>query len=73
MTLMMILTIVLGWGGDNGRMRLECYVTKKNPVSLKGRVYHVVVRPVLFYGVECWPVNKTQVQRLTVTEMRMIW
>ena len=45
---------------------------KKIPLRLKGRVYRMVVRPALLYGAECWPVKKTQVQRLMVAEMRMI-
>jgi len=32
----------------------------------------MVVRLALIDGVECWPVKKTQVQRLMVVEMRMI-
>ena len=32
----------------------------------------MVVRPTLLYGAECWPIKKTQVQRLMVAEMRMI-
>ena len=28
--------------------------------------------PALLYGAECWPIKKTQVQRLMVAEMRMI-
>jgi len=45
---------------------------KKIPLRLKGRVHRMVVRPTLLYGVECWPIKKTQVQRLMVAEMRMI-
>ena len=45
---------------------------KKIPLRLKGRVYQMVVRPALLYGVECWPIKKTQVQRLMVDETRMI-
>jgi len=45
---------------------------KKIPLRLKGRVYRMVVRPALLYGVECWPIKKTQVQRMMVAEMRMI-
>jgi len=41
-------------------------------LRLKGRVYCIVVRPVLLYGVECWPIKKSQVQRMKVAEMRMI-
>jgi len=42
------------------------------PVGLKNKVYHMVVRPAVLYGSECWPIKKTQVQRLMVAEMRMI-
>ena len=45
---------------------------KKIPFRLKGRVYRMVVRLALLYGAECWPIKKTQVQRLMVVEMRMI-
>ena len=46
---------------------------KETPSRLKGRVYRMVVRLVLLYEVECWSIKKTQVQRLMVAEMRMIW
>jgi len=45
---------------------------KKIPFRLKERVYRMVVRLALLYGAECWPIKKTQVQRLTVAEIRMI-
>ena len=32
----------------------------------------MVVRPALLYGVKCWPIKKSQVQRLKVAEMRVI-
>ena len=32
----------------------------------------MVVRPTILYGSECWPLKKTQVQRLMVAEMKMI-
>ena len=44
----------------------------KVPVSLKGRIYHMVIRPALIYKIEYCPVKKTQVQRLMVADMRMI-
>ena len=31
-----------------------------------------LVRPALMYGFECWPIKRTQVQRLIVLVMRMI-
>jgi len=46
---------------------------KKIPLRLKEKVYHMVVRPALLYRAECWPVKKTQTQRLMVVEMKMIW
>ena len=45
---------------------------KRMPVGLKGKVYRMVVKPVVLYGSECWPIKKTQVQRLMAVEMRMI-
>ena len=45
---------------------------KRMSVRLKGKVYHTVVRPAILYGSKCWPIKKTQVQRLMVSEMRMI-
>ena len=45
---------------------------KRVPVGLKDKVYRMVVRPTVLYGSECWPLKRTQVQRLTVAEMRMI-
>ncbi|KAG5595785.1 hypothetical protein H5410_037017 [Solanum commersonii] len=44
---------------------------KKEPPKLKGKVYKVVVRPTMLYGAECWPVKKSHVQKIKVTEMRM--
>jgi len=32
----------------------------------------MVVRPVLLYGAKCWPIKKSQVQRMKVAEMRVI-
>ena len=44
----------------------------KIPFRLKGRVYRMVIRPILLYGAERWSIKKIQVQRLMVAEMRMI-
>lgn len=45
---------------------------KRMPVGLKDKVYCMVVRPAILYGLECWPIKKTQIQRLMVTKMKMI-
>nr|XP_016515887.1 PREDICTED: uncharacterized protein LOC107832536 [Nicotiana tabacum] len=41
-------------------------------VCLKGKFYKAVVRPAMLYGVECWPVKNSHVQRMKVAEMRML-
>ena len=45
---------------------------KRMSVGLKGRVYRMVVRPTVIYGSKCWPIKKTQVQRLMVAEIKII-
>ena len=45
---------------------------KRMLVRLKGKVYRMVVKPAVLYGAECWPMKKTQVQKLMVAEIRMI-
>ena len=45
---------------------------KKIPPKLKGKFYRLVVRPSLLYGVECWPIKKTHVQKMHVAEMRIL-
>ena len=48
------------------------FCDKRMPIRLKGEVYRTVVRPAILYGSECWPIKKTQVQRLRDVEMRKI-
>jgi len=45
---------------------------KRMPVRIKGKVYRTVIRPAILYCSECWPIKKTQVQKLRFVEMRMI-
>ncbi|PZC79938.1 hypothetical protein B5X24_HaOG215620 [Helicoverpa armigera] len=44
----------------------------KMPVKLKGQVYKSIIRPVLLYGSEAWPVLERHKQELRVTEMKML-
>ncbi|XP_047984428.1 uncharacterized protein LOC125224952 [Leguminivora glycinivorella] len=44
----------------------------KMPVKLKGQVYKSIIRPVLLYGSEAWPVLERHKQLLRVTEMNML-
>ena len=39
---------------------------------VRGKVYASVVRPVLLYGAECWPVTKKQEHMMGVAEMKML-
>nr|GEW99113.1 hypothetical protein [Tanacetum cinerariifolium] len=44
---------------------------KSVPLKLKEIFYRVAIRPTMLYGLECWPVIKTQANR-EVVEMRML-
>ncbi|CAG4989170.1 unnamed protein product [Parnassius apollo] len=44
----------------------------KMPVKLKGQVYKTIIRPVLTYGSEAWPVLERHRQLLHVTEMNVL-
>ena len=39
---------------------------------MKGTFYRVVIRPVLLYGTEYWPVKKIDEQKMVVAEMKML-
>ncbi|XP_063616952.1 uncharacterized protein LOC134790099 [Cydia splendana] len=45
---------------------------RRIPLRLKGLVYKCIIRPVLLYGAETWPVLGRHVQELSVTEMKML-
>jgi len=61
--------IRVGWQKWRNASGVLC--DKKIPLRLKGRVYHMVLRSALLYGVKCWSIKKTQIQKLMVAEMRM--
>lgn len=42
------------------------------PLKIKGKFYRVVVRPIFMYEAKCWHINKVQVQKIMVVEMRTI-
>jgi len=62
--------VKIGWQKWKNASGVLC--DKKITLRLKGRVYHMIVRPTLLYGAECWPIKKSQLQRMRVAEMRMI-
>ena len=52
--------------------RLGVLCDKKVPLKLKGKFYRVAVRPTMLYGTECWLVKNSHIQKLKITEMRML-
>ncbi|KAL6856119.1 hypothetical protein ACP4OV_018921 [Aristida adscensionis] len=45
---------------------------KRVPQKLKGKFYRTAIRPVMLYGVECWPTKRRHVQQLSVAKMRVL-
>ena len=48
--------IRVGWKKWKSASGVLC--DKRVPLGLKGKVYRMVVRPVVLYGSECWPLKK---------------
>lgn len=44
----------------------------KISARVKGKVFKSVVRPIILYGAETWPIRKAQENKLEVAEMRML-
>ena len=42
------------------------------PARVKGKVYSLVVRPAMVYGLETTAITKKQVEEMEVTEMKML-
>ncbi|KAL6530710.1 hypothetical protein OROGR_014570 [Orobanche gracilis] len=42
------------------------------PHRLEGKFYRTTIRPTLLYGTECWAVKQCHVQKMNVTELRML-
>ncbi|KAF3638603.1 ATP-dependent 6-phosphofructokinase 4, chloroplastic [Capsicum annuum] len=53
------------------RLALRVLCDKKVSPKLKGKFYKVTVRSTMLYGVECWPVKNSHIQKLKVAERRM--
>ncbi|KAM3375418.1 hypothetical protein P3S68_014132 [Capsicum galapagoense] len=54
------------------RFASEILCNKKVSPKLKGKFYRVAVRSDILYGAECWPMKNFHIQKLKVTEMRML-
>ena len=57
---------------SNWRKTSGVICDRKISARIKGKVYKTVVRPVMLYGAETWPLKKTQERKLDVAEMRML-
>ncbi|PHU27172.1 hypothetical protein BC332_05504 [Capsicum chinense] len=66
------LTHRIGAGWLKWRLASGVLCDKKVPPKLKGKFYRVAVRPTMLYGIECWPVTNSHIQKLKVAEMRML-
>ena len=59
-----------GWNGWRKVSGVIC--DRRLPVRVKGKVYNLVVRPAMVYGLETVVVTKKQVEEMEVTEMKML-
>ena len=59
-----------GWGAWKRIKGVMCDKTVTD--KLKGRLYKVIVRPALLYGMETVAVTKTQEKRMEVAEMKKL-
>ena len=59
-----------GWNG--WRRVLEVICDRRLPARVKGKVYSLVVRPAMVYGLETVAVTKKQVKEMEVAEMKML-
>ncbi|XP_019263293.1 PREDICTED: uncharacterized protein LOC109241039 [Nicotiana attenuata] len=62
----------IGAGWMRWRLASGVLCNKNVPPRLKSKFYRVVVRLAMLYGVECWPVKKSHVQKMSVAEMSML-
>jgi len=60
----------IGRAWDKWRQLTVILCDQKVPKRLKVLIYKTVIRPVLLYGAETWPV--TTLRRVSVCEMRML-
>ena len=58
-----------GWNGWRKVSGVIC--DRRLPVRVKGKVYSLMMRPVMVYGLETVAVTKKQVKEMEVVEMKM--
>ena len=59
-----------GWNGWRRVSGVIC--DRRLPARVKGKVYSLVVRPAMVYGLETVAVTKKQVEEMEVAEMKML-
>ena len=59
-----------GWNGWRKVLGVIC--DRRLPARVKGKVYSLVVRPAMVYGLETVAVTKKQVKEMEVAEMKML-
>ena len=59
-----------GWNGWRRVSGVIC--DRRLPARVKGKVYSLVVRPAMVYGLETVAVTKKQVEEIEVAEMKML-
>ncbi|CAH9056356.1 unnamed protein product [Cuscuta europaea] len=62
--------IIAGWMKWKSASGFLC--DRGMPTKLKGKFYRTAIRSALMYGVECWAVKQCHIQKMSVTEMRML-
>ncbi|XP_070003743.1 uncharacterized protein [Nicotiana sylvestris] len=62
----------IGVGWMKWRLASGVLCDKKVPQILKVKFNRVVVRSVMLYGAECWPVKNSHIQKMKVAKMRML-
>lgn len=65
-------TYHIGVGWLKWRLASGVLCAKKVTPKLKGKFYRVAVHPAMLYGVECWQVKASHIQKLKVATMRML-
>ena len=59
-----------GWNGWRRVSGIICY--RRLPARVKGKVYSLVVRPEMVYGLETVAITKKQVEKMEVAGMKML-
>ncbi|GJZ41529.1 ataxia telangiectasia mutated family protein [Tanacetum coccineum] len=63
--------IQVDWLRWRAATRILC--DKYVPLKLKGKFYRVVIRPAMLYGSKCWPLMKTQANRMENEKVDLWW